>query len=471
MRGFQLLCAAVTAAFAVTLGLDLFQRKLAHPGRETIIFASMWAPGEPMQEAYRKLFDEFEAANPRFKVESRWDGRWVLPSIRPRLLTGSDVPDVLGTDRESLRILAEEGFLDPLDAELDRLPHPDDSGKKLRDAFIPSLLERCHLDAPPPERGPPRMTSGTYLLPSGIWTTFIFYNRVHYEKLGLSIPKSWSQFMDNCRKLREQGIAPFAADRDVYAGLWSDAILRRAVGEETLQATIQGKPGAPRFDQDPRYRAAFQAIRDLHQKGWHMDGWRGSQWPAAQRMWVGGLATHLVCGSWIIREILEYKPDPKVFRLGGFPCPALDTADWNASAPLPLGDPTGVDASISGHALLKGGRRREGALALLSFLARRSSGETLARVGKEIPPVAGAPFPVELEEIREDVQKAKTVYKGGPGTYAPKWGKFVWNDLFQSFFMYSEPGDSHYRSVDEFLKELQKQTDAYNAQGGEAGIR
>ena len=49
MRGFQLLCAAVFVAFAVTLSLDLFQRKLAHPGRESIIFASMWAPGEPMQ--------------------------------------------------------------------------------------------------------------------------------------------------------------------------------------------------------------------------------------------------------------------------------------------------------------------------------------------------------------------------------------------------------------------------------------
>ncbi|MCW8130779.1 MAG: carbohydrate ABC transporter substrate-binding protein [Planctomycetota bacterium] len=468
MRGFPLLCLGVGVAFLLTLSLDVFQRNLAHPGRETIIFASMWAPGEPMQDAYARLFEAFEKEYPRYRVEPRWDGRWVLPAIRPRLLTGSDVPDVLGTDRESLRILAQEGFLEPLDAELDALPHPDDAGRKLREAFVPSLLERCTLE-PPPEAAA-KMRKGTYLLPSGTWTTFIFYNRAHYERFKLPIPKTWSQFLDNCRLLDEAGIAPFAADRDVYAGLWSDALLRRAVPEETLQATVEGAPGAPRFDMDPRYRAAFQAIRDLHRPGWHIEGWRGSQWPAAQRLWVGGKATHLICGSWIIRETLEYKPNANVFRIGGFLCPALDTVDSDGR-PLPLGDPSAVDASLSGHALLKGGRHREGALELLRFLARRSSGEMLAKIGKEIPTIAGAPFPSELEEIRADLQAAKTIYKGGANTYAPKWAKFVWNDLYQQFFMHADERDPRYLSVEAFLKKLQQSTDAYRAQGGEAGIR
>lgn len=471
MRGFQLLCAAVFVAFAVTLSLDLFQRKLAHPGRESIIFASMWAPGEPMQEAYQQLFDAFEAEFPRYKVEPRWDGRWVLPAIRPRLLTGSDIPDLLGTDRESLRILAEEGFLVTLDKPLVELPHPDDPGKPFETAFVPSLLARCRFEDAAAGREGKQLVPGTYLLPSGIWTTFIFYNRVQYEALGLQPPKTWLEFMANCEKLHSRGIAPFAADRDVYASLWSDMLLRRAVSEETLQATIEGRPGAPRFDADPRYRAAFQAVRDLHHDDWHMDGWRGSQWPTAQRQWVGGKATHLICGSWIIRETLEYKPDPAVFRMGGFPVPALDPANGTQDAALRYGDPTGVDATIGGHALLQGGRCREGALELLRFLARRKSAETLARIGKEIPPIAGAPFPPELEELRHDFQNARTVYKGGTATFAPKWVKFVWSDLFRVFFMSGDPRDPQHLTVDEFLKRLQTQTSAYQANGGEAGIR
>jgi len=469
MRAFTILSALVAGCFLLTFTLDVSQRKLTYPNKETIIYASMWAPSEPMQQAYRELFDEFEKEYPQYHVEARWDGRWVLPAVRPRLLTGSDVPDLLAGEGESWRILAEEGYALQLDDVLKTAAHPDDAGQNLRAAYPEAFLERFKLDGTTPVAPRKTAAAGLYAVPSGVYTTCIFYNKRHYAKLGLKLPKTWSEFLDNCEKLKQAGFAPIAADRDVYAGMWSDFLLRRAVGEDTLKDTIEGK--GPAFDVDPRYRAVFQAIRDLHKADYHMHGWEGSKWPAAQRRWTQGEATHLICGSWIVRETLNYNPSSDVFEMGAFPVPALDTVDFGGAKAEPLGDPHGVDAGLTSHIILKGGRCRTGAIELLRFMSRRKSAEVLAKVGKDIPAVTGAKFPVELEEVRESFQSATTIYVKDVGTYAPKWAKFIWGDLYHDFFMASEPGENGYMSVDEFLKKLQAKSKAYQDAGGEEGIQ
>ncbi len=465
LSGFTLLCLAVAGILGITLLMDLFQHKITYPGKQVITFASMWAPGEPVQLGYEQIFRDFEKEYPQYKVEARWEGRWVIPAIRPRLLTHSDIPDIINVDRDSLRILVENGFMERLDDILDQAPHPDDKGKTLRQAFLPKILDVCRFKQEEAGGNP----TGVYLVPSGVWTVFVFYNRYPYEKLKLKIPRTWSAFMDNCRKLKAAGYVPIAADKDEYANMWEGLLLCRAVGEKTLHQTVT--QGFPRFDTDPRYRRTYEAIREMHQPGWFIDGWLGSQWPAAQRRWVSGDGVHLICGSWIIREVMSYQPDPKIFKLGGFMVPMIDGIDWKGRKPLPLGDSSGVTAAVTGHALFKGGRNKQGAILLLSYIAKRQSAYALASIGKEIPPIVGASFPPELEDIRQDFQSARIVYTDSVSNYAAKWFKFIHNDLFHDFFIYETPKENGYLTVDEFLRQVQKKTDEYVRQGGEKGIK
>lgn len=109
-----------------------------------------------------------------------------------------------------------------------------------------------------------------------------------------------------------------------------------------------------------------------------MHSWRSSKWPDAQRAWTQGKATHMISGSCLIRETLTYEPDLAVFRLGAFPVPMLDAIDWGDMEPVPLGDPTGVTATIAGHALLQDAPNRVGAIELLAFLARKESAAVLS---------------------------------------------------------------------------------------------
>ena len=380
MRLYTVLWVVVAAVFCLTLVLDVTQQKAEHKDRSTIAFASMWAPGEPMMKSYKELFRRFEQEHPEYKVEPRWDGRWVLASLRPRLLTGTNIPDIVNTDRDALIVLVKAGYLDALGDVVDRGAYPHDRGepaapdRRLRDAFLPKILERCHYEAGDAHQ------AGLYVLPAGVWSGFIFFNRLHYEQLGLQIPTTWSQFLANCRvikeKLKDRGIAPLAADKDSYSEFWSQFLLNRTLGEEVVQRSVEGT--GPRFDTDPRYRAVFQAIRDSHQDGFFMHSWRSSKWPDAQRAWTQGKATHMISGSYLIRETLAYEPDPAVFRLGAFPVPMLDAIDWGDMEPVPLGDPTGVTATIAGHALLQDAPNRVGAIELLAFLARKESAAVLS---------------------------------------------------------------------------------------------
>ena len=61
----------------------------------------------------------------------------------------------------------------------------DAPGKRLRDAYQPQMLQKCFYE---PRNDAKKFSAGTYMLPGGVWTTLIFFNRVHYESLGLEIP-------------------------------------------------------------------------------------------------------------------------------------------------------------------------------------------------------------------------------------------------------------------------------------------
>ena len=112
------------AVFGLTLVLDVTQQKTVYKDKIAITFASMWAPGEPMMKGYEKLFRRFEQEPPEYKVEPRWDGRWVLAALRPRLLTGTNIPDIVNTERDALIVLVKAGYVAALGEIIDRQAGP-----------------------------------------------------------------------------------------------------------------------------------------------------------------------------------------------------------------------------------------------------------------------------------------------------------------------------------------------------------
>ena len=464
MRSFSYLSIVVALTLGLTLSLDLLQRRVEDRRKETIVFASMWAIGEPMQQAYAEVFRRFEAKYPKYRVRPRWDGRWVVPAIRPRLLTRSDPPDIVNSSQSSLRILVAEGYAERLDGWLEQAPHPDTPGKSLRQAFTPKLLRRA-IERPHPGKTP-RFEPGVYVLPGGLWLHLVFYNQHHYRRLGLRIPRTWAELLSNCSRLAAAGITPFTANGYAYAEYWPEVMLPLTLGYRALFRSIS--QGTPRFDKDPRYRAIFAVLRKLHQPAWFSPGWRGAPWPSAQRSWARGAATHMINGSWLLREMLTYRIDWQKLKVGAFAVPALQPPPPTQPNTRPR--PRAIFAEIAGYTLLKDSRRKDAAKQLLRFLSRSDSATYLAERAVEIPAVSSADYPAPLRELKAELEGVEFLYTESTQTRTPKWNKFVFHELFRPFLMAASEDASDYLSLDVFLTKLQRMSERYRQAGGEASI-
>ncbi len=468
----------VAVVLGVTLAFDLSGRATRASGREDIVFASMWAPGEVQEAAYRSLFAQFERRYPRYRVVPRWEGRWVLATIRPRLLTRTEIPDLVNDHMDQAAILIREGHLQRLDARLDTMPHPDVSGRRLRDALLPQFRKRAHYRGIPTQgsqsqgaqsqsrrlghQAPP--APGTYLLPSNLWLRLVFYNRVHYRELGLKEPRYWSDLLENCRRLREAGHTPFTAAPSVYNNYWADALLASTVGTEGLLNTLNGHS---RWDGDPRYRAVFEAIADLHQPGWFTEGWSAGHSLVTQEEFVRGRATHVMEATWIYRSMRNYRLDPKRIEVGAFAIPLLGSRylpaiDESTDARAPV-----VNSEAPGYGLMKKARNPDGAAALLSFLSQRESASLLARATTDLPTVDGARWSSQLAFLKPQVEGAWDIQDEGIRLVAPKWYKTAFQDHFDRFFRHAAKSDPRTVSAREFLKQLEQRTNRYRRSGGE----
>jgi hypothetical protein len=80
-------------------------------------------------------------------------------------------------------------------------------------------------------------------------------------------------------------------------------------------------------------------------------------------------------------------------------------------------------------------------------------------------------YPPELADVREPLHNTRLLFDEGFTTFAPKWQKFLFEELYSSFYHNEFPGQPGYLSVEQFLTELQRRTDAYQRGGGEAGLQ
>src|SRR5699024_6888599 len=77
---------------------------------------------------------------------------------------------------------------------------------------------------------------------------------------------------------------------------------------------------------------AAEMIEDLVDRDVFIDGYEGSQFPAAQTQWAQGKAALNLNGSWLPHETDEYASES--FEYNVFPFPEVDNGKGNKSAEI-----------------------------------------------------------------------------------------------------------------------------------------
>ena len=98
----------------------------------------------------------------------------------------------------------------------------------------------------------------------------ILYNKKVYEKLGLSVPKTWAEFEANNEKIKAAGIAPVIQS---YGDTWTSQLFVLADFYNVAQAVpnfaADYTANKAKYATTPAAMAGFTYLAEGFEKGWY----------------------------------------------------------------------------------------------------------------------------------------------------------------------------------------------------------
>ncbi len=242
----------------------------------------------------------------------------------------------------------------------------------------------------------------------------------------------------------------------------------RMLASAAMPSAGEARVSSPRWI-DARHKAVYSSIRELRERGYFHKDFAGYKWPAAQRGFARGSAAMMICGSWLYQELGGYRDiaSADVFRLSCFTFPA-----WPAGPDMSPEDRAAHDVrqrafwgGISGLMVCKQGQATPHAIELVRYLSAKDH-PYLVHWNGLISCMKDADFPPALKSIEAQFKSAPAIYSRAPNIYARRYASQVLQDRYIDFFMIPK-GKAAYVTVEEFLKDLDRETTKYLQRGGE----
>ena len=142
-----------------------------------------------------------------------------------------------------------------------------------------------------------------YAVPYSYYQWGIYYRKDIYEANGISIPKTYDEFLDNCKKLKAKGIASVAIGTKYLwtAAGWFDYINMRTNG---LDYHINLMLGKTKYT-DQGVVNTFKNWARAIDAGCFMDDHQNYSWQEAQPPLINGEATSYLIGNFIVNNLPE----------------------------------------------------------------------------------------------------------------------------------------------------------------------
>ena len=289
-------------------------------------------------DTYNKLAEKFEDENPDIDVivSAPPDATTVL---KTRLVKG-DAPDIIS-------LSADRTFADFVDANI----LEDLSGEIDFDVIAPiysQMLKDLEIEK----------VEGNFGVPYALNASGVIYNKDIFEKLNLSIPKTWDEFISVAKTVKDNGITPFYFTlKDSWTSLppWN-TIASTLVSSDSFQ-----KVNNLETTFNELYDETTDKIIQLMDYG-HSDNF-GVGYNDGNTAFAQGETAMYLQGSYAIAPILTVNPE---LNLGMFPLPASNNEEENKLV-------SGVDVYF---AIPKDSKNKEESIRFINFLLREENAKT-----------------------------------------------------------------------------------------------
>lgn len=140
------------------------------------------------------------------------------------------------------------------------------------------------------------------------WIGGIFYNKELFEEAGIKgEPKTWDEFLECCKKLKDLGVEPYVDDADNVHNLAGDLYLSSVISQ-TPDADVQINEGKGTYKE--YYTEPFITwYEDLVESGLYSQVSLGLNADQAAEMFATGQAAMIHGGPWTVSTIEDKNPD------------------------------------------------------------------------------------------------------------------------------------------------------------------
>lgn len=288
------------------------------------------------KDTFDKLIEKFEKENPNIDVVNANP-----PEAETVLKTRAakrDVPDVvgIGADTTFAELSKASVFEDLTNAsELNNI----------QPAYIQMLKDVTGLDQ-------------VYAIPYAANADGVIYNKAIFKELGLSVPKTWDEFIAVAEKIKASGKTPFYFTfKDAWTTLPAyNALTANTQGETFFSDLNEGKTT---FKEG--YKEATEKFVKLLEYG-HKDNY-GKGYADGNVAFAKGESAMYLQGIWAIPEIKKANPN---IELGVFPYPVTNDAAQTKLV-------SGVDLLL---AISKTSKHPEEAKKFVDFLLNEETAKT-----------------------------------------------------------------------------------------------
>lgn len=374
-----------------------------------------WRPEDV--EAYNKIFDVYEEANPGVTVEFKAFKATEYNQILATGLAGSDGPDIPQVRSfGDLQPTVAAGSLVALDDEIDF------------SEWDPNLMATA-LGA---EDGK------IYAVPLARQMWQMYYNVAVFEELGLEVPTTWDEFIDVNDALLDAGLIPMSLGAK---DSWTLPLTHEVVGASRFGGTAFAErrmTGATSFE-DPDWIASTELFGELAQ--YFPADTTGITFADAQALFTSERAGMFPGGAADLAPLQSANPD---LEIGVFQVPA---------AP---GSPEGSGATTANWAdgnfgLSSKSAHPEEALDLLKWMATAEFGQMVADDIKQISAVPGVqpsdPILRAMNELANESGSPYLLYSGFCG--GSPCGITTWGSGLQELLLGTKDAATIARELDE----------------------
>lgn len=241
-----------------------------------LTYWSMWSAEEAQGKAIQEAITAYEAESGN-KVKVEWKGRDIKTIIQATLDAKTEI-DIFDDDYMQIGTKYKDNLYD-----LEEMAKKADY-ESYAVAALPKAI---------------RTWAGSLkAIPYQPYTSGIFYDKAAFKKAGIAAePKTWTELLDACEKLKAAGYVPLAQD-DAYVSYSLGFQMARYLGQQGVVDVVKKGDWA----ENPMVLKAVEDIVTLKKKG-YLSKTCPDTFPEGENEIGLGKAAMIVNASWVPQEI------------------------------------------------------------------------------------------------------------------------------------------------------------------------